>query len=149
MADTETITPEEWRRVSGYERYEVSSMGRIRANTRCSHDRILSPATLSNGYVVVCIGAQPGAPRQNHHVHRLVAEAFLGPVPIGRQVNHKNGIKADNRVANLEYVTASENVRHAVQAGLIATGDKHWTRRHPELLPRGDNHHMRRRKIAP
>lgn len=42
-------------------------------------------------------------------VHRLIAETFLGPIPDGYQVNHKNGIRHDNRLENLEVVTASEN----------------------------------------
>lgn len=45
--------------------------------------------------------------------HRLVYEAFVGPIPEGMQINHKNGVKDDNRVENLEIATPSENTRHA------------------------------------
>ena len=52
-------------------------------------------------------------------VHRLVAEAFIGPCPEGLEVNHKNGQKQDNRPENLEYVTTAENLSHARTTGLI------------------------------
>jgi hypothetical protein len=52
----------------------------------------------------------------------MVALAFLGPYPAGRCCNHKNGIKTDNRLENIEYVTAAENSRHAWRNGLCGIG---------------------------
>jgi hypothetical protein len=46
--------------------------------------------------------------------HVLIAEAFLGDRPESFDINHKNGIKTDNRVPNIEYLTRAENVRHAI-----------------------------------
>jgi hypothetical protein len=52
-------------------------------------------------------------------VHVLVAEVFLGPRPNGAEINHKNGIKADNHYRNLEYTTQAENFQHALDTGLL------------------------------
>lgn len=58
---------------------------------------------------------------------RFIWEAAHGPIPDGMQINHINGLKTDNRLANLECVTPSENRTHALRTGLapIKRGDQH------------------------
>lgn len=52
-------------------------------------------------------------------VHRVIAKAFIKDFDKDLQVNHKNGIKGDNRVINLEICTNSDNMKHAIENGLV------------------------------
>ena len=75
---------------------------------------------IKNGYIEVCLYKQ-GTPYYKL-AHRLVLETFVGPCSHKTQCNHKNGNKADNSTPNLEWVSRSENQRHAVRLGLISSG---------------------------
>ncbi len=99
----------EWMDIAGWPRYEVSDDGRVRAKLK------VRPTV--NGYRTVQL-CSPGRSKCLS-VHSLVAEAFIGPRPDGAVVNHKNGNKADNRAENLEYVSRSENAKHAIETGLM------------------------------
>ena len=114
----------EWRPVAGFEGYyEVSSEGNIRrvlGGSGAKLGKFLKGKTGNSGYHEVCL-----AKEGKHYwrlAHRLVAEAFLGSSSL--HVNHKNCDKLDNRVENLEYVTRSENMQHAV-----ANGRDRWATR--------------------
>ena len=101
----------EWRQVAGYPDYEVSSDGRVRSNKKKT-PIILKPSLSRSGYPRVVLCARDGS-KQNKTVHRVVAETYI-PNPENKpQVNHKDGIKANNTIDNLEWTTASENIQHS------------------------------------
>lgn len=107
--------------IDGWPGYWISDQGRVWSDK--TH-RFLRPGTQLNGYQFVVL-TKPGQKR-NHRIHVLVAQHFLGPRPPGFEVNHKNGIKEDNRVANLAWVSHRENMRHALRTGLNwARGERH------------------------
>lgn len=123
---TSTLGGEEevWRPVSRFPgRYEVSSHGRVRALSkvvRCRNGvRTTAPKFLKPGFntnyffVVLCCDYQ----KQYVGVHQLVAEAFI-PNPEGKPtVNHKDAVKTNNHVSNLEWATRSEQRVHAMSLG--------------------------------
>jgi hypothetical protein len=57
-------------------------------------------------------------------VHRLVAAAFIGEPPPGKEVNHINAVRSDNRASNLEYVTRSQNMAHKRVTGTQQDGER-------------------------
>lgn len=117
---------EEWRVIPGSEGYyEASSEGRIRSvaiqtsSTGRKRGRVLSPKPHRRRKGYLCIRfCVPGAKKKSATVHQSVALTFIGPVPEGCQVNHKDGNKENNRPGNLEYVTVLENIRHSWETGL-------------------------------
>lgn len=112
---------ERWRTAVGYEGYyEVSDQGRVRSIPRkSSTNRKIGGNVLETsnfrGYRKML--ANNGSKRRKCvFVHHLIANTFIGPRPTSNhQINHINGIKHDNRVANLEWVTPLENIRHSIE----------------------------------
>jgi len=105
---------EQWRDVLGYEGwYQVSDQGRVKRvgnNKGAKVGRILSPKPDKYGYVRPMLSR--GGDERKVGVHQLVMLAFVGACPAGKEVNHKNGIKTDNRLENLEYLNRMEHYRH-------------------------------------
>jgi hypothetical protein len=75
---------------------------------------LLKPFKNRKGYLMVNIKDL----QKTKSVHRLVADAFIPNVDNKPQINHINGIKSDNKVSNLEWVTNEENFNHALANGL-------------------------------
>ena len=114
----------EWRPILD-NKYEVSNSGEIRrlaGGPGAQPGRRLRPTINRYGYVQqkVYVGHRP----KTFTIHVLVALAWHGPRPEGMEINHKNGIKTDNRPENLEYVTMQENKAHGSRLGLLPHGER-------------------------
>jgi hypothetical protein len=109
---------EQWRPVPSREGfYSVSDSGRVRRDYRAKrgHRGNMLRLGSNKGYPTVYF-TRPDV--KCCLVHSVVMSAFVGPRPPGYEVNHINGIKADARLVNLEYVTPRENQLHAYRTGL-------------------------------
>jgi hypothetical protein len=116
---------ETWKDIAGYEgKYEVSSYGRIKSLPRyrktsngmgyVTKEKILVLHLQPNGYCQV--GLSKEGKQERLLVHRIVCCAFFGVPSTGKSwANHKNGIKDDNRVCNLEWCSPKENLAHAIK----------------------------------
>lgn len=99
-----------WRLINDYPNYEVSNLGRVKS-MKFEKERILKPELLKDGYLRVKI--YNDVKKNKFLVHRLVADCFIENKEKKKQINHKNGIKTDNSVSNIEWVTPSENMTHS------------------------------------
>ncbi len=116
---------EEWKDVIGFEGYyQVSSQGRVKSlsiqipshcGTRIRKERILKASHDTHGYPKVELH-KDGFSRQ-YRVHWLVASAFLPNPDNLPVVDHINAVRYDNRVENLRWVDAKENIRHSIELG--------------------------------
>ena len=111
----QSLHGEEWKPIRGFSKYEVSSRGRVRNRERSAQTgKCLSPGKTSRGYLSVCLHYKEDGQykHKSRLVHVLVAEAFLGKRPKGKdQVHHVDNNKLNNRASNLQFVTAMENTR--------------------------------------
>lgn len=116
------MNTEEWRDVVGYEGlYQVSNMGRVKS-FHLKPEGVILKGGRNPLYLMIALRRE-GKPKV-HYIHRLVAAAFIGDIPKGYTVNHKDGCKFNNHVQNLEIITHAQNMRHAVDRGLIASGER-------------------------
>lgn len=121
---------EVWKDIPGFEgNYSVSNLGRIRSNYRfvpssrggvsSVPEKILRPHDNGRGYKSVNL--RVGGSAHRRYIHRLVAESFIQTDDHSLDVNHKDGDKGNNTLINLEWLSRLENIRHAVNNGLMPT----------------------------
>lgn len=117
-----------WKDIIGYENeYQISNLGNVYS---FKSNRILKGYTKKNKphyedrhwYITVSLCSN--GVEKRFFVHRLVAEHFIPNPDKKEYVNHINGIKDDNRVENLEWVTAQENTQHAYDNKLEIFNEK-------------------------
>jgi hypothetical protein len=104
---------EVWKNINCY--YRVSNLGNVES-CKMGYWRSMNKTKMPKGYLCVNLSENNKAKKQ--YVHRLVAIYFLSNPLCKKTVNHKNGIKDDNRVENLEWATQSENNKHSYDIGI-------------------------------
>lgn len=127
---------EEFRPIQDFQGYEVSNLGNIKSTARkikCSwngkvilrtiKEQMLKPQINKWGYSTIKFGKHG----KRKLVHRLVAIEFIeNPLNLP-EVNHKDGVKTNNHVSNLEWCTGDDNKAHCVAMGLSARGVQKWS----------------------
>jgi len=123
---TEELLSERWLPVvDGGGNYSVSDLGRVRRDTPARGaivGRITMGAYGGSGYLQTSINTAED--RRTESVHRIVFETFVRPLRDGEDINHLDGVKVNNRLANLEATTRSGNMRHAYATGLCGVGER-------------------------
>jgi hypothetical protein len=120
------IMDEIWKPIPWYEwHYQISSLWNVKSlrriessknnSTRNRNEKILKPSKWSTGYMQVSLSMNWVS--KNYTIHRLFATAFIPNLENKPQVNHKDSNRSNNWINNLEWVTPSENILHAVIVG--------------------------------
>lgn len=128
-----------WRPIAGLPGYDISSLGRLRSwrmRVLPPHARYGSISGRRTEPLIRKLNPQPRTGRltanicidgkiRTVRIAQLVAQAFI-PNPDNKpEVNHKSGVRNDNRVSNVEWVTKKANQDHATQFGLVTHGERH------------------------
>ena len=121
---------EEFKKIKDFEMYSISKNGivirteyDIKNQAKFGNYKVLKQYTDKDGYLKVCLSKK--GKTYYRFAHRLVALTFIENPLNKKQVNHKDGIKNNNNVENLEWCTSSENIRHRIDVlGVKLTNSK-------------------------
>lgn len=107
---------EEWKIIENFPSYEVSSLGRVR---NLKTGKIRKPVVHHSGYLQLNLVKEDGS-KKTVYIHRVVAFAFCNPPKNWKEltVNHKDGNKENVEATNLEWISMSDNLKHARLTGL-------------------------------
>lgn len=109
---------EVWKDIEGYEGlYKVSNYGRVKS-FKCSSEKILNPSPDKYGYLRVTL--RKGNKNKCAKVHRLVAEHFLSKIEGKNVVNHKDEVKSNNQVDNLEWCSTAYNNSYGTRLNRVS-----------------------------
>lgn len=106
---------EKWRTIKDYGDYQISNQGRVISN-HYKTPKLLSYDVNSSGYRRVILYNSNG--KERYFIHRLVCSHFKDNIKNDMCINHIDGIKENNNIDNLEYISYSENAKHAYRLGL-------------------------------
>lgn len=119
---------EVWKDIPNYEDYQASNLGHIRSKDRVIistrggrrfyESVVLKFSITEFGYYQCTVSDTVNKTRKTGRIHRLVAMAFIANPDNKPQINHIDGNKLNNNIKNLEWSTAKENNKHAIDTGL-------------------------------
>lgn len=123
-----------WKKIKDTNNYEVSNLGRFKANG------LISSAEGYYSHINVSWITNSGEKKQKG-LHRLVFEYFKHPIPAKMVINHIDGVKNNNRIDNLECISQSQNIKHAYDNGLYTTREykKRGGKREGSGRPKNEN----------
>lgn len=110
---------ETWKRIPGYSLYEASDLGRLKTFNWKNKgvEAIMKPAMDGSGYLRTMLKRDGDGKIATIKVHRIIGQTFI-PNPENKpEINHKNGIRTDNRLMNLEWCNHSENIKDSFTQG--------------------------------